>query len=184
MNWWVAYIAFLVTGTVWLAERKNINPHVRYLRVVLRHKFYVYRYGRQLGVKRWILIIHDLSKFSRAEWRPYVQRFGSGRAGKEDKTGDTEAFREAWLHHWQNNPHHWEYWRADGPGRGWWPMEPPIDGALEMPEAYVREMIADWRAASKVYAGKDDPTDWYNAHKDKQVMHPETRKLVERLMND
>lgn len=147
--------------------------HLRYLYIVLRHKYYVYKYGRQLGVKRWTLIVHDLSKFNRAEWGPYVERFGSGRAGLEDKSGDNKAFALAWRHHWQHNPHHWEYWIArPGP----WPAE--------MPETYVREMVADWKAASKVYAGKDDCTEWYNATKDRQAMHPNTRALVERLLND
>ena len=161
--------------------------HLKYLRVVLTHKLYVYRAGVRLGVPRCRLIIHDASKFSRAEWTPYVNRFISGRGGTEDKDADTAAFKLAWRHHWQNNPHHWEYWRSTSddpaPGRGW-PVGPSINGSLEMPETYVREMVADWIAASKAYTGSEDIRPWYEKTKDRQVMHPRTRSLVEELIRE
>jgi hypothetical protein len=63
----------------------NWRPHARYLRYVLLHKFYVFRAGhvirQTLGVPEsalrwyWRLLVHDLSKFGRAEWEPYVAMF-------------------------------------------------------------------------------------------------------------
>jgi hypothetical protein len=56
-----------------------IRAHLRYLRYVLLHKLYVFRAGVLINGYSlpwlWRLLVHDLSKFSRAEWRPYVCRF-------------------------------------------------------------------------------------------------------------
>lgn len=143
--------------------------HLKYLNYVLRHKWFVFQAGLKTGVPIWRLIIHDYTKFSRAEWTPYVNRFFSGRAGTEDKSRDDEAFKAAWLHHWNHNPHHWEYW----------------DGALAanvMPEQFAREMVADWMGAGRAITGSWDLTDWYNKTKDRQRLHPRTRGFVEYLL--
>lgn len=159
----------------------SLRPHLKYLKVVLTHKWYVFVYGRQLGVPLWRLIIHDWTKFTPAEWPAYVDRFASGRAGKEDKSGDTFAFGQAWLHHWMHNPHHWEFWchqiQELDPHQIAFRVE-QIE-PIEMPETYVREMVADWKAANKVYADGKTLIPWYEAHASRQVMHPNTRKLVE-----
>lgn len=152
------------------------------------HKWYVLVYGLKFGVPFHRLIIHDWSKFTRAEWMPYVNRFMSGRAGQEDKSADDEAFHRAWDHHWQHNAHHWEYWwhRA-----GWTPdahrgdatAERAPNGVglvLEMPEAYVREMVTDWHAAGRAYGG--NIYEWYARTRDRQVMHPKTRARAEHLL--
>lgn len=59
-----------------------VLPHLRYLRYVLLHKWYVFRAGLAIGgmSPRWVwrLLVHDLSKFSRAEWGPYVAKFYAG----------------------------------------------------------------------------------------------------------
>lgn len=56
-----------------------MTPHLRYLRYVLLHKWYVLRAGIVVGGWSlpwlWRLLVHDLSKFSRAEWTPYVVNF-------------------------------------------------------------------------------------------------------------
>ena len=51
-----------------------------------------------------------------------------------------------------------------------------------MPERYIREMIADWRGAGRAY-GNPNTVAWYNQNKDKQIMHADTRKRVEELLN-
>lgn len=56
-----------------------MRAHLRYLRYVLLHKLYVFRAGVVIGGYSipwlWRLLVHDLSKFSRAEWTPYVCMF-------------------------------------------------------------------------------------------------------------
>jgi hypothetical protein len=182
----------------------NIRANLKYLRTVLRHKWYVLRFGWGT-VPLWRLITHDLSKFSRAEWSAYVTRFASGRAGKEDKHADTQAFVYAWRHHYLNNPHHWEFWMVENfmiPSEGAklprarWKISDSFDKVdgmatinidyrlqvYQMPETFVREMIADWKAASKAYSGSDNVIPWYESVAHKQVMHPRTRARVEELL--
>ena len=159
----------------------TLRPHLRYLKTVLTHKWYVFLYGYRLGVPIWRLVIHDWTKFTRAEWPAYVERFAAGRAGKEDKDQDTTAFKEAWKHHWKTNPHHWEHWV---PWNALTFVGAPHDTDYcgVMPELYIREMVADWKAASKVYSGEGNCIPWYEAHAHKQIMHPSTRRRVEELL--
>jgi hypothetical protein len=46
---------------------------ISYLRLLL-HKWYVFLAGRRLKVPFWRLVVHDLSKFSPAEFRHYARR--------------------------------------------------------------------------------------------------------------
>lgn len=148
----------------------KMGSHWRYLRYVLKHKWFVLVAGLSTGAPLWRLIIHDWSKFTPAEWKPYVNRFFAGNAGKEDKELDPDEFHRAWTHHWHKNPHHWEYWvRADGV-------------AMPMPLHFVREMVADWMGAGRAITGKWEYQDWYNATKHKQNIHIDTRVLVEFLL--
>jgi hypothetical protein len=49
--------------------------HLRYLSYVLRHKWWVLVAGLKVGAPLWRLLIHDWSKFTPAEWGPYVATF-------------------------------------------------------------------------------------------------------------
>ena len=89
-----------------------IRAHISYLKYVLRHKWFVFRECQRLGIT-WRGIVHDLSKFSRAEWEPYVCTFYNPDGSKRDVRDATghynpttlgKAFDRAWLHHIQHNP--------------------------------------------------------------------------------
>lgn len=159
-----------------------MTPHLKYLRYVIRHKWYVFQAGLEIGVPIWQLVIHDWSKFLPGEWFPYVDFFygkkdiqgrSLGAVGHYHKPGDSHAFDSAWNHHQKANPHHWQYWiliRDTGENL-----------ALLMPEKYTREMVADWRGAGMAQ-GKPDTWAWYLANKDKMTLHSETRRLVEFLL--
>lgn len=99
--------------------------HFKYLRAVLRHKWFVLLAG--LGhVGLWQLIKHDWSKFTPSEWFGYARHFYGGDyptehwcntigvpfVGANPLTKERVAaeFDRAWLHHQQANPHHWQYW--------------------------------------------------------------------------
>lgn len=84
--------------------------HLRYLRYVLRHKWFVFLACRRLGVPLWQAIIHDWTKFTPIEWFAYVDRMAAGRNSSWHSVADTPAYARAWEHHWSHNPHHWEYW--------------------------------------------------------------------------
>jgi hypothetical protein len=139
--------------------------HLRYLCYVLRHKFYVWQYGRRLGVSWRRLLLHDLSKFRPSEWFAYVERF---HGPQPPSPATLERFRAAWRLHATFNDHHPECWLgASGP----------------MPEECVREMVADWCAAG-VAQGKPDHLAWYGSWDGKDKLHPDARVLAERLLQE
>jgi hypothetical protein len=59
-----------------------MRAHLRYLTYVLRHKWFVLVAGLRVGVPVWRLLAHDLSKFSPAEWGPYVANFYRFKVGE------------------------------------------------------------------------------------------------------
>lgn len=132
---------------------KRLIWAAQYAWLTVKHKWWVLLAGRKVGgIPFWRLLVHDLSKFGPHELFAYGRQFFG------DK-GDPDGFAEAWLHHQNVNPHHWEYWmprtghvRSDPAMK----MPPP----LPMPDTYVREMVADWMGASKAYTGSWDMTDW------------------------
>lgn len=166
--------------------------HLKYLRYVLRHKWFVFKEACRLGIP-WLGLIHDLSKFRPSEWGPYVEYFygnerikretvfrnggnsavawwvDRGQAWEEDRRAD---FDVAWNHHQKRGKHHWQYWvlaADDGP------VYP-----LPMPDKYRREMLADWMGAGQA-VGKPDTRVWYLKQKarGRQMLHSETRIWVE-----
>lgn len=116
---------------------------------------------------------HDESKYGTKEYRAYDAYFyGGNRSYKV-----VQDFNYAWLHHIHNNPHHWQYWVLIN--------DDEKDGtvALEMPKTYVAEMIADWWTFSWKTGKLGDIFEWYDGHKDRIVMHKNTRKLVEDILD-
>jgi hypothetical protein len=173
-----------------------MKPHLRYLRYVLLHKWYVLRAGIVINGWSlpwlWRLLVHDLSKFSRAEWGPYVAEFyrtfpsttadqspAAAREAQERK----RAFNAAWLHHIHANPHHWQHW-----------MLHQDDGrvlALLPPNAVVNEMIADWLAAgTKINSWPTmqrcvaETIVWYSRTHKNMTMRQPVREHVEATLVD
>lgn len=142
-----------------------MTKYLRLIKTVLLHKWYVFIAGRRLKVPFWRLVVHDLSKFSPAEFAAYARKF----YGKADDRG----FAEAWWHHYFHNDHHWEYYVSRDPEmRGI-----PTAGTLAMPLVCVREMVADWFAAGKAYNGAwPNPADftWYKQNRERMHLHIDT----------
>jgi hypothetical protein len=152
-----------------------MNPTLRYLRLTCRHKWYVLQAGRRTGANWFDLLIHDWSKFTPAEAPHYGRQF----FGAMD---DPDGFAAAWLHHQNHNPHHWEYWIPRAGRDATMGVDP-----LPMPERYVREMVADWMAASRAYDGRWPTADnwpWLAANWDKMRLHPITRDRLAGVMNE
>ena len=117
---------------------------------------------------------HDESKYSIEEYDPYDQYFyGGNRSHKVVKD-----FDYAWLHHIHNNPHHWQYWvlLEDDPDIG-----VPFK-ALRIPLNYIFEMIADWWSFSWKTGKLFEIFDWYDTHKANQIIHPESRNILEDIL--
>jgi len=85
-----------------------------------------------------------------------------------------EDYDKAWLHHIHCNPHHWQYWMLQEEGN-----ESGLK-IFEIPHNYVIEMICDWEGMSKIF--KSSTKEWYSKNKDKMVLHEETRKKIELLL--
>ena len=146
-----------------------------YLKYVIKHKWFVFRACRVLGVPLWQSLFHDLSKFSRVEWRAYVNYFHARKdefvRGRLDPTKTSDDFAQAWNHHQKANPHHWEYWVL-GTGK-----------PIPMPERYVREMLADWMGAGRAKTGRYDLDEWVVANAGSMNLHPKTADRVHDILN-
>jgi len=116
------------------------------------------------GILKSIWSVHYESKYSKFEYPAYVRRFGGG-------IKDDNEFGTAWLHHLHFNPNHPEFYiiPADE-GEG--------DTILEMPEVFVREMIADWMGSQKVYTGSFDMNDWLKKNFCKKKLHQKSRSYA------
>ena len=157
--------------------------HLAYLRYVLAHKWWVFLAGIRVGAPLWRLVIHDWSKFTPAEWGPYVRQFfspsGERRMVREPDGRyrihtASDEFQLAWLHH-QRNRHHWQAWISIEDGGELRP--------LPMPRSYVLEMVADWMGAGRAITGRWEAREWYDRKKGRMVLHPETCARVEALLN-
>lgn len=149
--------------------------HLRYLRYLLRHKWYVFVECCRAGMP-WRGLIHDWHKFLPDEWLAYAEHFyalqrANDESGyiKADDQGD-RGYDAAWLRHIHRGPHHWNHWIM-------------FDGGevkvLEMPPRYRREMLCDWRGAGRAQGFGDNTPEWYTRNKDKMLLGPKTRAWVE-----
>ena len=148
----------------------------KYLRYVLRHKWYVFLECYKLGIS-WRGIVHDLSKFRPSEFVPYARHFYSPEyvvpEGHYDKAKDVAdaAFDMAWLKHQHRNPHHWQSWLLIQDEGG--------VVAFDMFDAYRREMLADWHGAGIAQGYGNNTEEWYRKTRHNMTLHLETREWVE-----
>ena len=95
----------------------------KYLKYVIRHKWYVFIECCKLGILIRGLL-HDFSKLLPSEFFPYAHYFYGSWMKESEWHGDRrnyipwkytemgvkEAFDIAWLKHQKRNKHHWQYW--------------------------------------------------------------------------
>lgn len=146
---------------------------------ITKHKFLVMKECFRVGLYRQGLL-HDLSKYSWTEFRVGC-RYYQGNRSPNNAEREDRGYSSAWLHHKGRNKHHYEYWidySLDGTG---------LLAGMRMPVRYVVEMFLDRIAASKVYKGSryrdSDPLKYYANGKAGELMHPETRELLETLLH-
>lgn len=162
--------------------KKIVKPKVtceeeqKYLDYVDEHRENVMKAFEKNG-KRYMLLLgvpekdydmikaqiqsHDLSKYGKDEFEPYRNRFFP----KKDEPYDRDGFEKAWIHHYMNNPHHWDFWQG-------------IDGEepREMKLNYLVELLADWEAMSMKFGGT--PLTYYESKYESIKLHPKTRKIL------
>ena len=163
--------------------------HFQYLWYLIRHKWFVLLAGIKIGVSLWRLVTHDISKFFPSEWFPYVDYFfdkeklnnevfayGFPCEGAPWGTFGEDRFDIAWCQHQHRNDHHYQYWyllKDDG-------EQFPVG----MPDAALKEMVADWAGAGKAITGKWEVDIWYRQNKHKMKMREEDFERVEQIMTD
>lgn len=154
---------------------------------VLPHKIAVYDAGMEmLGIPAiaekirrkedfiWNLKAHDMSKLCFTELYGYYLKFHPQPFGYMPPSPEQRemAWDEAWNHHQKHNAHHPEHWiclEKNG--------EPK---ALEIPEIFVFEMVADWLGASRSYGGY--LSDWVPKNIGRFMMHPNTLQLTKAIL--
>ena len=114
---------------------------------------------------------HDLSKYSPEEFKPYRRWFYPTKHEARKKAKYASAFEKAWRHHYENNPHHWEYWDGKQAGHDYDPFFQWL--------CYV-EMVLDWTAMSYKFGGT--ALEYYEGHKDEIKIAPDYTEFVERLL--
>lgn len=145
---------------------------VKHFLTVCRHRRAVRKLCFKCGLFRQGLV-HDLSKFSWAEFWPGAKYY-QGNRSPQAREREVSGYSAAWLHHKGRNKHHFEYWTDFADGRRVF---------VEMPPKYFAEMLCDRIAASKIYL-KDkytdsSPLEYFNAKTDKEGMNPKSCELLE-----
>ena len=148
-----------------------------HLHTVTRHRRLVRSYCLKLGLV-WQGLTHDLSKFSPVEfWRGC--KYYQGWRSPNDQERLENGVSLAWLHHKGRNKHHLEYWIDYSTTKA------GLTG-MKIPLRYVCEMVCDRVAASQIYLGgrytDASPWEYYERSKDHYLLHPETRALLEKLL--
>lgn len=134
----------------------------------MRHKRFVWRCGREMGVGVWQLLIHDWDKFLPTAWVIYARTYYDAQGNPQFIKSD--ALASAQQKHRRRNPHHWQYWLVATANAS--------TVALDMPMKFRREMVADWYAAG-LALGKSDIPAWYLANRHEIILHDDTRAWVE-----
>jgi len=165
--------------------------YIKYFFYVVQHKWFYFLEGRRfiktfssdlsLDDKTMIsklkksLWTHDWSKFSLTEFIPYANWFQSKLGSRYVETpfphGNNDIHQEykanfdkAWVHHYENNKHHWKFFSKLGNSR------------YEMPLIYIIEMIIDWSAMSRKFG--DSPLKFFNLNKNKIQITKETKETL------
>jgi hypothetical protein len=134
-----------------------IKKHILYASYIVKHKWFVYRAGVVLGVSKWRLVKHDLSKLLPSEWTPYSNWF-NGTPEERDK----DKFKAAVKLHKGRNDHHFEHWLQMLPmgiTQKGWVVGPSI--VTNMPEEAFLEMVADWSGAGREIHKRWSPRKWW-----------------------
>ena len=147
----------------------------RHFSLVSRHKRAVLKHCAMCGIL-WRGLVHDLSKFSPAEFFESARFYQGNRSPISACRKDTGVSR-AWLHHKGRNKHHIEYWLDYDAA------EHPM-----MPYEYAVECVCDKIAATKTYLkdayDETKPMEHWVRYGCKVDGNPRTMAFVERVICD
>lgn len=154
---------------------QGVRNFFGHLGTVRKHRKVVFSHCIKAGIF-WRGALHDLSKYSPAEFFAGVRFYQGGTRSPNEGERECFGYSLAWMHHKGRNRHHFEYWTDYNPETK--QMEP-----VKMPLKFVKEMFCDRVAASKVYQGENykdsHPLEYFARGKVRRRIHPETSDLIE-----
>lgn len=154
---------------------KNFRGH---LSTITRHRYRVIAHCFKAGIG-WQGLRHDLSKYNPTEFLAGVKNYTDGKRSPNEKERECYGYSPAWLHHKGRNRHHFEYWEDYNPQAG--KILP-----VRMPLRYVKELLCDRIAASKIYQGEGyteaHPLTYFLRGKPNRRIHPETSDFIEEML--
>ena len=115
---------------------------------------------------------HDNSKYEDDEFGPYRAKYYP--VNEEESATADGPFQVAWKHHYDNNPHHWQYW-TDSHGE----LDDEKYDSEKVKLAYI-EMLCDQLAMSMQFNNR--PDEWYESNKDNMKLYPEEKRYYEDLL--
>lgn len=148
-----------------------MRRHWAYFKYIIFHKYFVLVECIRLGVPIWITVLHDWDKFLPDEWIPYATTFYKPDGSRQYKP--SLQFDYAWNLHQKRNKHHHQFWLLT--------RDTGETVALQIPNVYLIEMIADWKGTGKAL-GRPDTKAWYLDNKDKMILHPQTRNWISQML--
>ncbi|WP_346935626.1 DUF5662 family protein [Clostridium sp.] len=152
---------------------------INHFKTITKHKLLVMKYCFKVGLYKQGLL-HDLSKYSWVEFSAGIKYY-RGNISPNGIQKNVEGYSKAWLHHKGRNKHHLEYWIDYG-----MKIQDGLVG-MKMPKNYVIEMFIDRMCASMNYEKEkyrdDSALIYYERGKAYQIIHEETRELLELLLN-
>ena len=146
---------------------------IKHFITITKHRHLVMKLCFKMGLYKQGLL-HDLSKYSYTEFsnsaKYYVGTYSPTISERKEK-----GYSDIWMHHKGRNKHHYEYWfDFSNVEKKYVPIKIPIQ--------YVKEMICDRIAASKVYLKdqytKSSALEYFNRTYDRHEMHSETSALL------
>ena len=157
----------------------KINNALGHFITITNHKLLVMKSCFKVGLYKQGLL-HDLSKYNPVEFFAGIKYY-NGSISPNGIQKKQEGLSEAWLHHKGRNKHHFEYWIDYGI------KESEGLKGMNMPTKHVVEMFIDRMSASKNYLKEKytqrSALEYYEARKDYYILHPESRELLEFLLN-
>ena len=147
---------------------------IKHFKTITRHRHEVIKncFRAGIGIQG---LFHDLSKYSLSEFKTGA-RYYMGNKSPNDKERSLYGYSKAWIHHKGRNKHHFEYWYD-------YDLVTKEIIPVKMPMNYMKEMLCDRIAASKVYNGNsyndNHPLEYFYNSKASKYMHPENSRMLE-----
>jgi len=148
-----------------------------HFKTITRHRHEVIKNCFRAGIGH-VGIFHDLSKYSPSEFL-IGAKYYMGNKSPNDKERELFGVSKAWIHHKGRNKHHFEYWYD-------YDIKTKEIVPVKMPLKYLKEMLCDRIAASKIYQGENytssHPLDYFYRSKARKYMHPENADMLEKWL--